>query len=417
MNTESHNRIPSGKTAAAEFDAKDAMSDYRIQFILDDSEIYLDGNSLGPLLHGVKDRINHTVDHEWGRRLIRSWNESWIDLPRSVAAKVAPIIGAAAENVRFADSVSINLFKLMAASLIAAPEKTVILSVKDMFPTDLYIAEGLAQLLGPGRCELQLIEFDEISATLSETTNLLLLSQVNFRTGEAYDVAEMTNLAHQAGARVLWDLSHSAGVLPVNLELNQVDYAVGCGYKFLNGGPGAPAFVYVDPGLQKDLQQPLSGWMGHAAPFEFQPAYQPAPGMDQFLVGTPGILGMSAMDAALDLWQDISLDQVFGKSQALTAYFIQLVEQSEALGSLSVIKPASRGSQVSLTHEDAFAISQALIDAGIICDFRTPNIIRFGFAPLYTRFQDVVTTITRLEEILINAHYQNPKYQVAGKVT
>lgn len=402
---------------AASLDANDPLAALRANFILDDSEVYLDGNSLGPLMYEVKDRLTQTINQQWGKRLIRSWNEGWIDLPRTVASKIAPIIGANAKDVICADTVSVNLFKLMAASLHDQPERTTIASVQDMFPTDLYISEGLARLLGPEKCQLQLTDIASLPEALDNKTNLLLMSQVNFRSGEAYDVSAITQMAHNAGVRVLWDLSHSAGVLPVNLAENQVDFAVGCGYKFLNGGPGAPAFIYVDPTLQGKLQQPLSGWMGHKSPFDFSPTYQPAAGMDHFLAGTPGILGMSALDAALDIWQDLRLELVFKKSQVLTAYFVDLVEQRVHFPDLSIIKPATRGSQVSLVHDAAFPISQALISEGIICDFRAPNLIRFGFAPLYTRFIDIATTVNKLDSILTSQQYLEPEYQLSGKVT
>ncbi|MFT7091463.1 MAG: kynureninase, partial [Candidatus Azotimanducaceae bacterium] len=346
-------------TQARLLDSNDPLAKFRDQFVLHDNEVYLDGNSLGPLLTRVRDRLLVTIDQQWGQRLIRSWNEGWIDLPQTAAAKIAPIIGAAPTNVICADSVSVNIFKLLAASLMLSPERTVILSVRDMFPTDLYMSEGLAGLLGPERCELRLAEMSQLEQSLDNTVNVLLMSQVNFRTGEAYDVRAITELAHNAGARVLWDLSHSAGVLPIDLESNQVDFAVGCGYKFLNGGPGAPAFVFVDPALQPKLQQPLTGWMGHKSPFDFSARYEPAAGMDHFLAGTPGILGLSALDAALELWTEVPIAQVFEKSQRLTQFFIDLVEQAPELQSLKVIKPDARGSQVSLAHPDALPISQA----------------------------------------------------------
>ena len=404
-------------TQAHKLDADDPLAKFRDQFVLNDEEVYLDGNSLGPLLTRVRERLQDTIDQQWGRRLIRSWNEGWIDLPQITATKIAPIIGATPTNVICTDTVSINIFKLLAASLILSPERTVILSVRDMFPTDLYMSEGLAGLLGPERCELRLTEMSRLEESLDDTVNVLLMSQVNFRTGEAYDVQAITKRAHNVGARVLWDLSHSAGVLAVDVETNQVDFAVGCGYKFLNGGPGAPAFVFVDPALQPKLQQPLTGWMGHKSPFDFSPHYEPAAGMDHFLAGTPGILGLSALDAALDLWAEVPLAGVFEKSQSLTQFFIDLIEEAPELQSLQVIKPGHRGSHVSLAHPRALPISQALIESGLICDFRAPNLIRFGFAPLYTRYQDVATTVLSLIEIITSGRYKAPQYQLTGKVT
>jgi kynureninase len=405
------------QTQAHKLDANDPLAKIRDQFVLDDKEVYLDGNSLGPLLTRVRERLHDTIDRQWGQRLIRSWNEGWIDLPQIAAAKIAPIIGATPANVICTDTVSVNIFKLLAASLMLSPERTVILSVRDMFPTDLYMSEGLAGLLGPERCELRLTEMSQLDQSLDGTVNVLLMSQVNFRTGEAYDVQATTERAHNVGARVLWDLSHSAGVLPIDVESNQVDFAVGCGYKFLNGGPGAPAFVFVDPVLQPKLKQPLTGWMGHKSPFDFSPQYEPAAGMDHFLAGTPGILGLSALDAALDLWAEVPLAEVFEKSQLLTQFFIDLIEQAPELQSLQVIKPGPRGSQVSLAHSQALPISQALIEAGLICDFRAPNLIRFGFAPLYTRYQDIATTVSKLKEIITSGRYKASQYQLTGKVT
>lgn len=404
-------------TQAQELDANDPLAKFRDQFILHEEEVYLDGNSLGPLLNRVRDRLQFTIDNQWGRRQIRSWNEGWIDLPQIAGAKIAPIIGAAPVNVICTDSVSVNIFKLLAASLMLSPERTVVLSVRDMFPTDLYMSEGLAGLLGPERCELRLTEMSQLEQSLDETVNVLLMSQVNFRTGEAYDVKAITERAHAAGARVLWDLSHSAGVLPIEVETHQVDFAVGCGYKFLNGGPGAPAFVFVDPALQPKLQQPLTGWMGHKSPFDFSPRYEPASGMDHFLAGTPGILGLSALDAALDLWAEVPIRDVFEKSQRLTQFFIDLIEQAPELQSLQVIKPGPRGSQVSLAHLQALPISQVLIESGMICDFRAPNLIRFGFAPLYTRYQDVATTVSSLADVMQSGRYKASQYEMTGKVT
>ena len=404
-----------------QMDADDPLRLVRGQFILPPGEIYLDGNSLGPLLIAVQERLQHTIDTQWGQGLIRSWNESWIELPQRVARKLAPVVGASPADLICADSVSINLFKILSASLSLSPERTTILSLTDMFPTDLYIADGLSALAGADRCRLKLIEYAELDAVLNSQLgsqiNVLMMSQVNFRTGEAYDLPRITQLAHLAGVRVLWDLSHSAGVLPVNLVENKIDFAVGCGYKFLNGGPGAPAFLYVNHELQPKLNQPLSGWMGHRAPFEFSPQYEPAPGMDQFLSGTPGILSMSALDAALELWEHIALDAVFEKSQKLTQLFIESVNQAPALNDFNLIKVPVRGSQVSLAHGDAFAISQALIDRGIICDFRAPNLVRFGFSPLYNRYQDILTTVQVLSEIMVSKCFQQAQYQQSGKVT
>jgi kynureninase len=402
---------------AKHLDQADPLSGIRRQFVLNDGEVYLDGNSLGALPKLVRDRLAQTIDHEWGHRQIRSWNESWIDLPQQAARKVANIVGAPADDVIFADSVSINLFKLMAAAVYTLPNRPKILSAKDMFPTDLYIAQGLKQLLGERRCDVELCDFRELQAHLSDQVSVVVLSQVNFRTGEAYDIERVTQLVHRCGARIIWGVSHSVGVLPINLQANQVDYAVGCGYKFLNGGPGAPAFAYVRPDLQDQLDQPLSGWMGHKNPFAFVNQYDPAAGVNRLLSGTPNILSLASLDAALDLYQNIELPAVFSKAQALAAFFIEAVKSSETLSDISVIEQANRGAQVSLRHPEAHAIIQALIQDGVIGDFRSPDIARFGFAPLYVSFEDVAIAVTKLVQIMQNQTYSQPEFQEVSKVT
>lgn len=398
-------------------DEADALANVRQQFQLNPGEVYLDGNSLGALPLAVSERLSNTVKHEWGTRQIRSWNESWIDLPQQTAAKIAPLVGAQSQHVICADSVSVNLFKLIAASLHSTPERTTILSVKDMFPTDLYISQGIEKLLGHERCEVKLCEIDQLDSAVDQHTNVVVLSQVNFRTGEAYDLSKITHLIQAGGARVIWDISHSVGVLPIELELNNIDYAVGCGYKFLNGGPGAPAFAYVREDLQLDFYQPLSGWMGHKDPFAFVNEFEPATGIDRLLAGTPNILSLSALDSAMDVFQNLDLRQVFTKAQDLAAFFVDAIEQTSQLMSFTVVSPPARGAQVSLCHDQAFSISQALIAAGVICDFREPNIVRFGFSPLYTRFEDVATAVHRLTEIMDDERYTRPEFEQAGKVT
>lgn len=397
---------------AEQLDKRDPLSSVRSEFILSEQEIYLDGNSLGPVTGRTLECVQQTVQQEWAKGLIRSWNEHWIRLPQETGSKIAPLVGAASENIICADSVSINIFKLLAASIQASPDRTNIVSIEGMFPTDLYMAEGLQQLVGSNRCQLKVVPLENLERALSNNANTLLMSQVNFRSGEAYSVEAFTALAHQYGARILWDLSHSVGVLPIDLEQNKVDFAVGCGYKFLNGGPGAPAFLYVSPELQTKLSQPLSGWMGHRDPFQFNPTYDPAVGMDHYLTGTQGILGLSALSAALEVWESIKLKDVYKKAQSLTALFIDAIGDD-----FNVIKPEQRGSQVSIAHDRAFPISQALIDEGIICDFRAPNLIRFGFAPLYIRYQDVVTTVEQLNNIVQTRRYEHPKYQITNTVT
>lgn len=399
-----------------ELDQADPLARFRSEFKLNTGEVYLDGNSLGALPHRVVEALTHCLEHEWGHQQIRSWNQSWIDLPRTTSARLAKIVGAAPENLICADSVSVNLFKLAAASIANEPNRATIVSVKDMFPTDLYIAQGLSKLLGKDRCKLRLVDVADLR-DLDTDTNLVILSQVNFRTGEAYDVARITNQVQQSGAKILWDISHSAGVLPINAERNHIDYMVGCGYKFLNGGPGAPAFLYVRPDLQDSLVQPLSGWMGHKDPFAFNNEYEAAGGMERLLVGTPNILSLVALNAALEIYGQVPTIDLFKKAQDLTGYFIELIEDAEELRSVEVLKPDNRGAQVSLSHPEAFAITQALIASGIICDFREPDIARFGFAPLYNSFADVAQAVETLKHIVSRETYKEPQFKVASKVT
>jgi kynureninase len=401
---------------AARLDATDPLARLRGDFHLNEGEVYLDGNSLGALPRVVAEALNIAVAQQWGQRQIRSWNEGWIELPQRTGDQIAPLLGANSGEVICADSVSVNLFKLAAASLTAQPQRTSIVSVKDMFPTDLYIAQGIARLLGEAKCHLKLIDIKDLDQ-LDDQTNLVILSQVNFRSGEAYDVGNLTRIIHDAGAKVVWDVSHSAGVLPIDVKQHDVDFVVGCGYKFLNGGPGAPAFMYVRPDLLTTLQQPLSGWMGHSDPFAFKSQYQPAEGRDRLLAGTPNILSLTALHSALTLFESLQLADVFSKAQQLASWFVEILDHHPALNSCQVLKPPSRGAQVSFSHDHAFAITQVLIERGIICDFREPNLARFGFAPLYVSFADVAHAALTLAEVMANASYLEDKYQVIQKVT
>lgn len=401
---------------ALRLDKADPLRELREAFHLNEGEVYLDGNSLGALPRVVADELNTAVAQQWGQRQIRSWNEGWIELPQRTGDQIAPLLGANAGEVICADSVSVNLFKLTAASLWANPERTTIVSVKDMFPTDLYIAQGIAGLLGEAKCQLKLIHIDELDQ-LDSQTNLVILSQVNFRSGEAYDVGKLTRAIHEAGAKVVWDVSHSAGVLPINVKQHEVDFVVGCGYKFLNGGPGAPAFMYVRPQLLETLQQPLSGWMGHSDPFAFETQYRPAQGRDRLLAGTPNILSLTALHSALTIYQDLNLRDVFTKAQQLASWFVEILDNHPALKECQALKPPARGAQVSFQHDHAFAITQVLIERGIICDFREPNLARFGFAPLYVSFSDVTQAALTLAEVLVDGSYLQKQYQISQKVT
>jgi kynureninase len=402
-------------------DKADPLAKKRLEFDLPANTIYLDGNSLGALPKSVKARVSEVVSQQWGNDLIKSWNShSWIDLPIKVGEKIAPLIGAGQGQVICCDSISVNLFKLLCSALTLNSERSVVLSTKDNFPTDLYMVQGLSDLLGPDLCQLQMVAEQDILENLTESVAVLLLTQVNFRTGKLLDMAKLTQLAHDKGILVIWDLAHSAGALPVELDKCEADFAVGCGYKYLNGGPGSPAFLYVAKRHQTLARQPLSGWMGHAKPFAFDPLYAPATTINQFQCGTPSVISMSVLDAALDVWQNVSLLQVRNKSEALADVFLELIKMNTCLHNLVLCSPdvaKQRGSQLAFSHDDAFAICQALIEKGVIADFRAPNILRFGFTPLYTSFEDVWLAVATLADIVESEMYKKPRFNVALKVT
>lgn len=405
----------------AALDKADPLYSKRFEFELPGNTLYLDGNSLGALPKPVKQRISEVVNQQWGNDLIKSWNHhAWIDLPISVGEKIAPLIGASEGQVICCDSISVNLFKLLCSALKLNKKRSKVLSTKDNFPTDLYMVQGVTDLLGENLCELELVEEHLIEQSLNQSVAVLLLTQVNFRTGKLLDMEKLTKLAHEKGILVIWDLAHSAGALPVELDKCNADFAVGCGYKYLNGGPGSPAFLYVATRHQTSVKQPLSGWMGHAKPFDFEPTYQAAPNINQFQSGTPSVLGMSALDAALDVWQDVDLQQIRNKSKALGNLCLELVRQHDCLKGLQLCSPEAeedRGSQLAFAHEDGFAICQALIERGVIADFRAPNILRFGFTPLYTSYEDVWQAINILSNIVKNENYKEPRFNVSLKVT
>lgn len=406
---------------AQELDHNDPLAKKRDEFLLPKDTIYLDGNSLGPLPITAKTRVEDVVSQQWGNDLIASWNtNSWIDLPTIVGNKIAALIGAAQGQVISCDSISINLFKLLAAALDLQSMRNVVLSQTDNFPTDLYAAQGLSKLLGEKKCQLKLVDTDSIIESLDESIAVLLLTHVNFRNGEKHDMALITKLAQDQGILVIWDLAHSAGAMPLQLDAVNVDFAVGCGYKYFNGGPGAPAFVYVADRHQSKVKQPLAGWMGDRTPFQFNPQYQPAPGINKFLSGTPNIISMAALDAALDVFSDVDLEVLWQKSIKLSELFRRTINKHSHLDELLLISPNDpnqRGSQLAYSHPDAFAISQALIDHKVIVDFRAPNILRFGFTPLYTRFIDVSHAAQILEEIFSKELYQQEQYRAKQKVT
>ncbi|HLE83302.1 MAG TPA: kynureninase [Thermoanaerobaculia bacterium] len=407
-------------------DRTDPLARCRAEFELPEGLIYLDGNSLGPLPRRAARRVREVVEAEWGRDLIRSWNlHGWIDLPRRVGDRIAPLIGAEPGEVVAADSTSIDLFKLAAAVLEVRPERRVVLSEAGNFPTDLYMLQGLVRLLaaGGGRApELRCLEArGELEPALGAGgVALAVLTQVDYRTGELWDLAATTRLVHDAGALVLWDLSHSAGALPVDLGAAGADLAVGCGYKYLNGGPGAPAFLYVARRWQEALRSPLQGWLGHAAPFAFEPDYRPAPGIERFQCGTPPILALAALDAALELFAAVDLAEVRAKSLALGDRFLALVDQECADLGLEVACPrdgSRRGSQVALRHREGYAIVQALAARGVVGDFRAPDVLRFGLAPLYLRYADLWDAARHLREVLEGREWDRPEHRARAAVT
>jgi len=415
-------------------DTQDPLSELRHQFTLPDGVIYLDGNSLGVLPNTAAARVAKAVTQEWGQGLIRSWNSAgWFDMPKRLGDKIAQLIGAGPGEVVATDSTSVNLFKVLSTALsIAAmdtPQRKTVVSERSNFPTDLYIAQALCQERG---LTLELVDAQDLAAALTPDVAVLMLTHVNYRTGAMHDMQTVTAAAHAAGVLCVWDLAHSAGAVPLDLTAAQADFAVGCGYKYLNGGPGAPAFVWVNPQhAARDVWQPLAGWWGHAAPFAFTPDYQAAPGITRYLCGSQPVLSMTALDCGLD---SVLAAQPLGgiaalrkKSLALTDLFIELVEArcpDHGLGLVTPREHTQRGSQVGLTRsEGAYAIVQALIARGVIGDFRAgdgaaqPDILRFGLTPLYTRFEDVWNAVEQLRQVLASGEWQLPKFNQKTAVT
>jgi len=399
---------------ARALDAADPLRPFRARFALPEGVIYLDGNSLGPLPRTTVPSLSDMIERQWGERLIRSWNEGWIEAPQRIGGKIARLIGAKAEEVIVADSTSANLFRLIVAALRRDPTRTTVVSELGNFPTDLHIAEGAVGCV-PG-ARLKALPRGDIGDALDGDTALLLLTHVHYKTAERYDMAAWTARARQAGALVLWDLSHSAGAVQIDLNGTGADLAVGCGYKYLNGGPGAPAFVYVHTKWQEQLTNPLSGWMGHAAPFAFEDGYRPATGITRWLTGTPPMLGLAGLEAGVDLMLQADPALIEGKSAALFDSFAAI---GDALGldCVSPRDPALRGSHISFRHTQAYQICQALIARGVIGDFRDPDIIRFGLTPLYLGFEDIVRAGEVLREILESGTYRKPEFSKRNAVT
>jgi len=401
---------------ALALDAADSLGHHRARFALPPGVIYLDGNSLGALPAGAAERVAETVTAQWGDDLIASWNKhDWIGLAQRLGKKLAPLIGGKPAEVLVGDSTSVNLFKLLAAAVGARPGRSTILSEAGNFPTDLYIAQGLAALAG---VTLKTVDASQIEAALDEDVAVLMLTQIDYRSGARLDSARLTAAAHRVGALALWDLSHSAGAIAVDLNGAKADLAVGCGYKYLNGGPGAPGFLFVATALQPALASPLSGWFGHADPFAFEPAYRPADGISRFQAGTPSIIAMAALEAGLATFDGVTMNAIEAKSRALSQAFIALVEQR--CPELTLASPrdsAARGSHVVFAHRDGYALMQALIERGVIGDFRAPDLVRFGFAPLYNGFADVWRAVDVLAEIIATRGWDQPRFRERSRVT
>ncbi len=398
---------------ARALDAADPLGFARARFALPDGLIYLDGNSLGALPVASAQRVARTIQVEWGRDLIASWNKhAWIDQSARLAAMLAPIVGAGADEISVGDSTSINLAKLLGAALKARPGRRVILSETGNFPTDLYIAAAV-----PG-AELRTVAAADIPAALTDEVAVLMLTHVDYRSAAVHDMAAVTRAAHDVGALALWDLSHSAGAIALDLAASGADLAVGCGYKYLNGGPGAPAFLFVARALQEQLDNPLPGWLGHADPFAFEPDYRPAPGIARFTSGTPSIIAMAALEAGLATYEGVAMAGLAAKSRRLSELFRAEIEaHCPELVLASPTDPMRRGSHLVFAHANAYALMQALISRGVVGDYREPNLVRFGFTPLYNGFEDMVRAATIIAEVLATREWDDARFRERAKVT
>nr|WP_175582281.1 kynureninase [Phaeobacter sp. HF9A] len=387
-------------------------------FDLPEGVIYLDGNSLGPLPKGAVQRAQTVLAEEWGQQLIRAWNTAdWMALPQKVGDRIAGFIGAAPGSVATGDTLSIKVYQALAASLKMRPDRRVILSDTGNFPTDLYMAQGLISTIGKDY-ELRTVAPQEVADAITDEVAVVMLTEVDYRSGRRHDMADITRRAHAAGAVMIWDLAHSAGALPVDLSACNAEFAVGCTYKYFNGGPGAPAFIYARPDLVLEIEPALSGWLGHDAPFAMEPGYRPAMSTERLRVGPPPIVQLSILDAALDVWEGLTMQEIRTASVALCERFIAEVEaRCPQLTLASPRAAAERGSQVSFAFAEAYPVMQALIDHGVIGDFRAPDILRFGFTPLYLDEEEVVRAAEILEEVMTTEVWRDPKYQVRARVT
>ncbi len=408
---------PLTRATAEALDDASPLAHHRDDFDLPDGVVYLDGNSLGALPHGVADRLRTVVTEEWGTGLISSWNTAdWVGLARRVGARIAPLIGADGADVHVGDSTTVTLFKTFVAASRLRPGRRVLVLEPTTFPTDAYVADGVARTLD---LEVRWCDPADPAASLDDDVALLALTHVDFRSGSMFDLEALTRAAHDAGALVQWDLCHSTGAVPVDLMGADADIAVGCTYKYLNGGPGSPAFSWVHPRHQAAWDQPITGWFGHARPFDMDRSFAPADGIARMASGTPQVLGLSALDAALEAFDGVPVDVLRAASLSLTDFFIALVD--DRLGDLvEVITPrehARRGSQVSLRHDAAYGLVQALVERGVVGDFRTPDVARFGFAPLYVSHVDVLDAVEHLAEVISHEEHLRPSYDIRNAVT
>ena len=397
------------------------MSDFlktKSQFYIPEGIIYLDGNSLGPLTKKAQDRIQHTLNNEWGEMLVTGWNKAgWMDQPNKVGDRIARLIGAASKTVTVGDTLSIKVFQALASAINYQKNRKVLLTDASNFPSDIYAAQGLINMLKADH-ELKIVNTDNLVENINENVAAIFFTEVDYRTGRRYDAKKIVKTAKQNGALVILDLAHSAGAIDTNLTELDVDFAVGCTYKYLNGGPGSPAFIYVNPNLINSLEPCLSGWLGHENPFDFSLQYNPASGIDRMRVGTPPVIALAALEASLDIWETVNIKDVRETSIQLTDQFIKGVEQKCSMLQLITPRiPENRGSQVSFSFKHGYAVMQACIERGVIGDFRAPDVMRFGFTPLFIDSQDVERASEILAEIMSKDLWNDPKFQKRNKVT
>jgi kynureninase len=401
-------------------DTTDPLRAFREKFQIPDGLIYLDGNSLGMLPHICADRVREVVEREWGQSLISSWNDfDWINLPKRTGATIAPLVGARADEVVVCDSVSVNLFKVMASAVAMRPDRRIIVTNKENFPTDVYIAEGLCRFLG-NSYQLRFVTPDQIDTALDSQVAAVAFSHVDYKTARIEDMAAITEKVHRAGALAIWDLSHSAGAIPVELNGANADFAVGCGYKYLNGGPGAPAFLFAAQRHHAAMTQPLSGWLGHSTPFAFDDRYTPAPGIGRMISGTPPVISMAVLEAAISIIAEAGIHRLRAKSKMMTSLLIDLVAQECGGLDFELASPQDadqRASHVIFSHPDGYAVTQALKARGVVGDFRAPHFVRLGIAPLYLSYLELWEAVERLKQVLRMREWDQDNFRVKAAVT